>query len=219
MLYIPGSDFNRHYNAIRNNEQDAYQFMKWDSNGYQYYTYDNYEFGLNYADWDIVYINQVSGKAGVISSYTPDMNNLINIINEKGGKSYQFGLIMSWAYSTNATRPQFEVYDNDQLNMYQMISTTVKDIYYEVNQISDVLPIGTAIQNARNTILNNIGDELTRDTYHLEESKARYLASLTAYTFLTGESIEGLNNDVFTTTEFEQVKNVINKTVEQPYKI
>lgn len=218
MLYIPGSDFERHYNAINDNE-DIYKFMKWDIEGYQYYTYDTYEFGFNYKDWDMVYLNQVSGKAGVIGSYSPDMNNLINLVNNKGGKTYNFGLLMSWAYSRDATRPQFEVYDNDQLKMYQMISTTVKDIYYEVNKINDVLPIGTAIQNARNTILNDIGNDLTRDTYHLEESKARHIASLTAYTHLTGGSIDNLNNGVFTDTEYEQVINVVNKTVEQPYNI
>lgn len=218
MLYIPGSDFERHYKAINDNE-DIYQFMKWDIEGYQYYTYDTYEFGFNYKDWDTVYLNQVSGKAGIIGSYSPDMNNLINLVNNKGGKTYNFGLLMPWAYSRDATRPQFKAYDNNQLKMYQMVSTTVKDIYYEVNKINDVLPIGTAIQNARNTILNDIGNDLTRDTYHLEKSKARHIASLTAYAHLTGGSIDNLNNGVFTDTEYEQVINVVNKTVEQPYNI
>lgn len=218
LLYIPGSDFNRHYTAISNNE-DIYQFMKWDKDGYQYYSQKTSDFGFNYADWEMVYINQVSGKAGFINTYGNDMKKLMNLINSKGGKRFDYGMIMAWAYASNSTLSQFSAYDRDQLKMYSMISSTVKDVYYEVNDIIKVLPTGTVIQNARQTPLINIGNELTRDTQHLEEEKARQIASLTAYAFITNNTIDNMNNGVFTEEEFTHVKDSIHKTIDKPFTI
>lgn len=218
LLYIPGSDFNRHYTAINNNE-DIYQFMKWDKDGYQYYSKKTSDFGFKYADWEMVYINQVSGKAGFYNTYGSDLTRFMNLINQKGGKNYQFGMIMPWAYSKNSTLPQFDAYDRDQLKMYSMISSTVKDIYYEVNKIVHVIPTGTVIQNARKTPLQTIGNDLTRDTQHLEMEKGRMIASLNAYKFITNKPIENLNNGTFTEEEYTHVIDSVNKTYDKPFTI
>ena len=52
----------------------------------------------------------------------------------------------------------------------------------------DVIPSGTAIQNARATFLRH---QLSRDGYHLSRQLGRYVAAATYYAALYGCKVEG----------------------------
>lgn len=49
--------------------------------------------------------------------------------------------------------------------------------------INVIIPVGTAIQNARNTSLNSVS-QLTRDGWHLNTGVGRYLAACTVVSSL-----------------------------------
>ena len=54
--------------------------------------------------------------------------------------------------------------------------------------MDQVIPAGTAIQNGRNTL---IGDNFTRDGYHLDLGIGRYTAASTWFEALTGICVVG----------------------------
>ena len=83
-------------------------------------------------------------------------------------------LHQTWAYSENSTHSGFVNYDNNQIKMYE----SIVDAYDQASDLIsayDVVPSGTAIQNARTSY---IGDNFNRDGYHLNEL-GKYTAAST----------------------------------------
>jgi hypothetical protein len=60
----------------------------------------------------------------------------------------------------------------------------------KLEEIKKVAPCGISIQNARNTGLNGVGNELTRDGFHLDLTVGRYIAGLTLAKVFLGVDIE-----------------------------
>jgi hypothetical protein len=69
--------------------------------------------------------------------------------------------------------------------MYNAILSTYANALNLV-PISQVVPSGTAIQNARTSVL---GNDLTRDGYHLSWGVGRFVAACTWYESLTGHNV------------------------------
>ena len=72
----------------------------------------------------------------------------------------------------------FKYYNMDQSTMYEAINNTLATVIQESN-IDIVIPSGIAIQNLRNTSVNNPPMDLTRDGYHLDFGAGRYTAACT----------------------------------------
>ncbi len=124
---------------------------------------------LSYADWDVIVIQQVSGLSGIIETYHPYIENLIGLIREQEG-SPSIAFMITWAYSTTSTHPDFARYGNDRTRMYRAIIEAVSSIRENVDII---VPAGELIEQLRNTELNNSLD-LTVDGYHLDPGLPRY---------------------------------------------
>ena len=67
-LYVGGCSLNRHKNLI-NSGAPSYDFHINTGNGWSA-TKRNIEYGLTYADWDVITIQQVSGYSGIPGSYS-----------------------------------------------------------------------------------------------------------------------------------------------------
>jgi hypothetical protein len=89
---------------------------------------------------------------------------------------------MTWAYEQTTNHGGFKNYDRDQMTMYNAITTTVQEVVLKQEEITGIIPAGTAIQNLRTSYL---GDTLTRDGYHLSNDIGRYTAGLTWVSLLT----------------------------------
>jgi hypothetical protein len=132
---------------------------------------------LIYNKWDIVILQQVSGYSGMYETWQPYLNNLVasikaDCLNPKVAIGWQ----MTWAYADNLTNiPQ---YSNSQSVMYQSIVNAVQKMQKEVN-IAVVIPSGTAIQNLRQTSLNNPPLDITRDNSHIDLGAGRYTLACT----------------------------------------
>ena len=63
------------------------------------------------------------------------------------------------------------------------ISSAIDAVVKNNPQIKAVVPVGSVIKNARKTAL---GDDLTRDGYHLDKKVARYIAAATWLKALLG---------------------------------
>lgn len=180
-LYIGGCSLATHaLNAKNDNATYEYRFN--DSDVWK--TENDYKLrhALEDEDWDFVSLQQASGSSGVESTYNEDLDFLISYVKEHAPNA-KIVWNMTWAYAQSSTHAEFNNYDNDQMKMYESIVGAVKNKILTNSEFVKIAPCGTAIQNARTSF---IGDNLTRDGYHLTMNVGRYIAGLTFVETLTG---------------------------------
>ena len=129
---------------------------------------------LLYQDWDMIVVQQASKKAIDYSTISDTLDILTSHIrllsrNSKVRIAWQ----MPWAYWTGYSSAPYG-YDR-----WSQIKETLKEIQKN-NDIDVFIPVGTAIENARNTSLNTSHD-LTRDGLHLSYGTAQYIANCMWY--------------------------------------
>jgi len=140
-------------------------------------------------EWDIISFQQASGYSGKAESYDC-LHEFTDLVREKVGNKPKFVWHMTWAYSTSADHPHFEWYGKDQEKMYGDIVQSVKEKILPFTEIKAIAPSGVSVQLARNTGLNGVGYELTRDGFHLDYGVGRYLAGLTLAKFFIGVDLD-----------------------------
>ena len=188
-LYIGGCSIDTHYTNIKSGAS-AYDFRMKRHNGKKYTEYaptsvggkkQSIAFAIAYADWDFISVQQASGESGKANTYDK-LDALVEEVKKQAtNKDVEIVFNMTWAYQGNSTHAQFPDYGSNQMTMYNAIVNAVDT---KVNYI--VVPNGTAIQNARTSF---IGDNLTRDGYHLNLKIGRFIAGLTFVAKVTGEDI------------------------------
>lgn len=142
-------------------------------------------------DWDIITFQQRSVLSPDYSTYQPYLNELISFAKSNVQNSFEVGILQTWADATSRTPNQMEMY-NGLVDAYDQ---AMRD-----EDIGIILPVGTAIQNARsNDVLNAVDDELTEDGYHLG-ALGKQIAGLTVFESLfSGRYKKDLFNDVYST--------------------
>lgn len=181
-LLIGGGYLKQYYNNYMNNSSEGYyqitdDHLKWKTISEKF----TLKRALQYADWDIITFQQVSYEAGRFQTYQPYLSNLIDIAKKECKNSTPvFVWQMSWAYGTGCTEEVFGRYGYNQMKMYNDIINATK-IMMGQSDIDIVVPIGTAIQNLRNTPLGNPPLDITRDFRHLDQGVGIYTASCTFF--------------------------------------
>lgn len=185
-LYIGGCTLQRHYNNSLGNVPD-YRYRKvvdgvrTDMPGY------TLELGLADEPWDVVSLQQASGVSGLYETFQPYLKELIGFVKSHTREGVRLVWHQTWAYSADASHPESPVYGRNQQVMYAAIMYAARRAVEE-NGFQQVIPSGTAIQNARGT---DLGDTLNRDGYHLELTYGRYTAACTWFETLTGRDVTG----------------------------
>lgn len=197
-LYYSGCTLQRHVEYAKNNTME-YQYTKI-SNG-RYETKEGYslKFGLQDEDWDIIYIQQSAAQAPIESSYGNYLDELMVYVNElKTNPNARFVWNMTWAYQSDSTQPVFvNTFHCDQKAMYDSIVDVTKKLILPRTDFDRIVPSGTIIQNARTSAF---GDHLTRDTFHLNNYGAIFVA-YGLYSVLTGKEITEINIDAVTASK------------------
>ena len=139
-------------------------------------------------NWDFIVLQQVSSLSGEACSFE-SVSALVDIV-EPMCPSARLAWNMTWAYQSTFDDARFDSYGRDQAKMYQAIVSATQSKIVTNDRIEIIVPTGTVIQNIRSSY---IGDTLTRDGYHLNESLGRQVASLALVHTLTGVSIDGVN--------------------------
>ena len=223
-LYIGGCDLNTHYRNLTN-DKSSYEYRKYNKDSKKWVTKSSTSISqaLMEEEYDIVSLQQASGSSGISSTY----ENLPHIIDELLflNENLKFVWNMTWAYQQNSTHSDFGKYNKSQSNMYESIVNVVQE-EVETNEYIDlIIPNGTSIQNARTSF---VGDNLTRDGYHLSYDFGRYIAGLTLVSKLTGTVIDDISyapvgvNENYKRVALEAVKNaIINpyETSESSFKV
>lgn len=192
ILYYGGCSLQQHYKLISNSE-NKYNYYEitpnlqaWENHGST-----NANVILKQNNWNIVILQQASTYSSDYNSYQPYLNDIINLIIEITDYPVKFAWLLTPAYGS--------MKDNS-INMFAQIASCSRSLMSET--LVDVLfPCGTAIQNARTTLLKDIGDSgyLSYDGSHLQEGIACQIESYTVIQVLLnhlGLSEKTILNDV-----------------------
>ena len=189
-LYIGGCSLDTHWDNITNDKK-AYTYYYKASGKSQFSGLSNRSVSstLKSQDWDIITIQQVSQDSGRPETF----NNLQNILDyieaNKTNPDAKIFWHMTWAYAQNSSHSGFANYGKDQMTMYNAIVNAAQNYILKYEAIDGVIPSGTAIQNLRTSY---IGDNLTRDGYHLNysgDTVGRLTASVTWAAYCTGADL------------------------------
>ncbi len=219
VLYIGGASLATHVSAITSNSASYVYYKNTNDNWYYAKSSATLLDGLLDEKWDIITIQQVSGYSGLPTTYNEDIDTIINFVNtNKTNEKAEIVWHMTWAYQQGSTHSDFYRYNNDQMTMYNAITSTVQEKIVPRTDIAYVIPSGTAIQNLRTSFL---GDTLTRDGYHLSYDIGRYTAGMMWFRQITGFSIDditylpgSMNNQ-----QLLALKQAVNNAYDTPYAI
>lgn len=205
-LYYPGCLLESHLGNIINNNA-VYEFRTNRGEGWNTINETKLIDALNDDEWDYITFQQGSTKSGILESYHP----LIQIISYV--KSIKpnaiFAWHMTWAYQQDYSSLAFaNNYIGNQSVMYNSIVKSVKDTILQNEDIKFIIPNGTAIQNARTSIL---GDTLTRDGFHMSYDVGRFITALTYSYMITGLSLDNVTFKPDTITE--EIKKICIESV------
>ena len=239
-LYIGGCSLAKHYDNANANIPN-YIYRKNTGDGWVSTSNTTVETALADEEWTIITMQQVSQNSGMgntIEGSTPDFPYLSSLITTVQGKiKYKFKYEntpkiywhMTWAYAQSSTHSGFANYGNDQMTMYNAITSTVKETISPffakkdaTKKITGFIPSGTAIQNMRTSYFEDA--MITRDGYHLSYTTGRFVAGLTWLRTLTGLSIDDLDFSdnaklSFLETDWEMLKESVNNAYLNPYEI
>ena len=193
-MYIAGCSLETHWTNASGN-QAKYNYRKIENGEKTDKANTSLETALKDVKWDYICFQQVSGKSGQYDTYNPYLGNMVNYVKGRATNKYlKLMMHQTWAYASYSNHTDFKNYDNDQMKMYNAIVSAVNQAAQAQN-ISMVVPSGTAIQNGRTSF---IGDNFNRldngdatRYYHLETTYGRYTAACTWFEKLTGKSVVG----------------------------
>lgn len=187
-LYIGGASLDLHWENAHN-DAAVYDYRKINLEGSKTTTSSTaISTVLSDENWDYISFQQVSGQSGLFESFKGPLPKLVNYVKEHNiTKETSYILHQTWAYSSTSTHSDFPNYDRDQELMYSSIVEAVRQAQI-MAELDTIIPSGTAIQNARNTFLE---ENFTRDGYHLSLALGRYTAACTWFEALTGNNVIG----------------------------
>lgn len=152
------------------------------------------EYGIQFANWDFISLQQQSGNSGNPASYNRDLEGLIAYVKSRAtNPDMKLVWNMTWAYPS-ASSWFGGLYGNSQANMYNAIVSTVQEKIVPNEEFRLISPAGTAIQNGRTSYIGDDyrGDddgtlnEWNRDGAHLSVYEGRFVSSLSMFCTLTG---------------------------------
>ena len=219
-LYIGGCTLDTHLTKAVSGARD-----------YKFYTNTNGEWvttpatslleGLQSEDWDIITMQQGSSKSGIAEEYQPYLEQLIDYVNaNKTNPDAKLYWHMTWAYQSDSTHSSFPKYGNNQMTMYLGIVNALQQAVEPTEAFTGLLPVGTAIQNARTGF---VGDTLTRDGFHLSDL-GRLIASYTWYAVLDGQPLHAVNLDKVASQKLTEahkklIVEAVNNAIADPYTV
>lgn len=186
-MYIGGCSLERHVENARGNK-GAYAYRKIGEDGQKVERKRvSLEEALADEKWDYVSLQQSSPFSGLFETYMASLPELIAYVRDHVPATTKLVIHQTWAYAPASTHKGFANYANDQLTMYRAIVDAVRKASRKTG-IRTVVPSGTAIQNARTS---SLGDDLTRDGYHLHLLTGRYIAACAWFETLFRRSVVG----------------------------
>lgn len=182
-MYIGGCSIDRHFKNMTEDIPD-YRYCKITVDGKrEWFKNSHLKDVIKDEDWDYVSIQQVSQEAGQPQSYT-HLKEVVDWIRANAPHA-KVVFHQTWAYGPASTHGGFAKYDRDQMKMYEAVVSVTREQARKAG-IKKIIPTGTALQDARTT---KLGNDLTRDGFHMSKGFGRYLAACTWFETLTGKNV------------------------------
>lgn len=216
-LYIGGAPLSLHWENIQNNK-NAYSYRKIAVDGNKTTT-NNVSIltALRDEHWDYVSIQQASPLSGKFDTFIEPLTGVKHFLDSINDPHIKYIWHQTWAYAPHSTQEGFANYGNKQQQMYKEImkasARAKKRFSFEL-----LIPSGTAIQNARSTFL---GNNLTRDGYHLDLQIGRFIAACTWFESLFGQEAptELYHPEKVSPEAAEIAKQAAHAAVRKPFKL
>lgn len=206
-LYIGGCSLERHWQNVENNAE-AYDF---EPNGIGTTWKISIEAALNLTAWDIITVQQVSGKSGMPESYEPYLSDLVALIR-KLQPNAELWFHQTWAYETDSQHAAFENYGRSQQQMFDRLVAASEAAAKSIN--AKLIPAGKLIQTLRETVPEfdyaKGGLSLCRDGYHMTYDYGRFAVAALWLPTLTGITVEASEFENFNPVLIQKILAVVN---------
>jgi hypothetical protein len=193
IMYIGGGGLDTFYNAL-----DTTAFRYYWSYGARPW---NERFSVALSEtlssqpWDVIVLQQQSNKSRDYSTYQPYLNQIIEWLDERATWNHEYAWLITPSYPDNLPRL---APDTTSVQMFERILQCVQNVQQDTG-IELLLPCGTAIQNARTTPLDSLGDQgHLFDYLHLQEGIPCLIEAYTASAALLARY--GLSDNVWADT-------------------
>ncbi len=216
-MYIGGASLDLHWRNAQENA-NAYEYRKISLDGEKTRTSNtSIATALKDEPWDYISLQQVSGHSGQLETFEKTLPQLLAYVKDQNpNPETEYILHQTWAYATTSTHTNFPNYDRDQNLMYSSIVKAVSKAQ-QLTGMEHMVPAGTAIQNGRSVL----GEQFTRDGYHLSLELGRYTAACTWFEYLTGKTVVGLKfaPKGLSQQEIEVAQEAAHAAVKHPNKV
>ncbi|MFB2119305.1 DUF4886 domain-containing protein [Parapedobacter sp. 2B3] len=216
-MYIGGAPLSLHWRNVQT-DSAAYSYRKIDVDGVKT-TKEGVSIrtALQDEQWDYVSLQQASPLSGQFDSYVAPLTALHHYFDSATAGRAQYIWHQTWAYAANSTHSGFANYHNDQHEMYEAIMEASAKAA-ELVPIDLLVPCGTAIQHARTSF---IGDNLTRDGYHLDLHIGRFIAACTWFEALFGQQapVDRYRPEGVSVAQAEVAQRAAHAALLQPFSV
>ncbi len=212
-LYIGGCPLSLHYRNMLS-EQNAYTLeMNGESTGFKV----SLKEALLNRDWDVVTVQQVSGKSICYETYQPYLDKIAEYIRLCAPKA-KIAIHQTWAYEQDSHRLNVELGYESHTDMFKDIKVSYEKAAKAI-KADFIIPSGELFQKL---IASGI-EKIHRDTYHASYGTGRYALGLLWYAILTGNNISGNTfsdfDEEIPVSEIGTVKQCVEKIMEQFWEI
>ncbi len=204
-LYIGGCPLSLHYRNMLSGEKAYMLEMNGESTGFKV----SLKEALLNRDWDVVTVQQVSGKSPYYETYQPYLNKIVEYVRHCVPKA-KIVMHQTWAYEQDSNRLNVVLGYNNHTDMFKDLQAAYKKAAKAIDA-DFIIPSGEVFQKL---IASGI-EKVHRDTFHASLGIGRYALGLIWYSTLTGNDI--LNNtfcdfdEEISETEIETVKKCVNE--------
>ena len=174
-------------------------------------------------DWTYISLQEGAGYHGFYNttykgtyhSMEPDLTDMINYVKAKCPNA-KLIYHAPWAAQKDYKEVKFSYYGYDQDVMYKMIISATQEVLKAHPEFVIYMNVMDAIQNLRSSY---IGDNVTRDGWHLNYTVGRYTASCLWYEKIMGQSVVGNPYRPTTISESEAklCQTAAHEAVKNPY--
>lgn len=219
-LYIGSCSLDMHWDNIRTGA-NAYTYYRCTTGRWETIKNKSVAYALADADWDFITIHQKGNDSGNPGSYG-NLSNILNYLDRnKPNKDTKIYWNMTWAYREGPDLYPGR-YGTNQMNMYQSIVSTVRNVVVKNSKIDGVIPCGTVIQNLRTSYVKD--NLLTAgDGFHLSTSYGRYATGLAWFAYLTGEPIDDITwvpgGHKSLSKHLDVIHEAVNNALKTPYAV
>lgn len=172
---------------------------------------------LTFFDWDIITIQQVSGWAGLYTTYQPYLANLLMLFkatNPDASLAWHY----TWAYTPSTNHSDFKIYDHNSEKMYRAIM----DASDRASEEFDIrIPSATLIKRMREEF-PEVKNGFSEDGYHISDSLALFALSSLWYDVIVSPicGSSGQKTDIpsdLSSQDMEKVEEIIARILNPGY--